>query len=207
MRALALVVCVLLAAPAAAVDAVVANARRATLQGREAFSAGRYEDAERFFLDAYNLVPEPALLYNLARCRAALGRDLEAAETYERFSTLTPDPQDRREAEAMAIEARRRAAVRAPVAVRHARYIAPAATALGAVALALGAAGLGTGLAAQARHDDLDRLCAAGCPADAAEEARTGERLRIASIATLAIGGAAVIAGTVAFAIEWRRRR
>ena len=215
--ALALFVGAILFAPHTGSAAPLQDAREHTRRGIAAYERGAYLDADHEFSMAYALTPEPALLYNLARCRAALGRDLDAAETFERFARVAPPGPDRAEAEAQAAEARSRAAtklaaqVRPPTTIdavpvarrRHFPY--PAATALGALSLVGLAAALGTGLSSQARYDALALDCATACPADRDARAQAGERLRIASIATLAFGGAAGVAGAALLGVEWRR--
>jgi tetratricopeptide (TPR) repeat protein len=218
-RGACVVVLLALAFPATAHadSAALEGAKQHTTAGRDAYNAGRYAEAEREFLDAYALVPEPALLYNLGRCRAALGRDRDAAETFERYAALITDPEQRAAAQSLAVEARRRATEREAAAAEAARvapslgvaasprrrFFAPASTALGATAVALTLASIGTGAAAQSTYDDLSARCAADCSSEAAR----GDRLRVASIVTLSLGGAAAVGGAIAFALEWRRHR
>jgi tetratricopeptide (TPR) repeat protein len=171
--------------------------------GAELYNSRRYAEAEGEFSAAYALAPEPALLYNLGRTRAALGHHAEAAETLDRYVATQPPGIERAKVEALAAEEHRLVVVQ-PVrrAARHARFPYPVAVSFGVAALALGAASLGTGLASQSAYDDVKK-CSDGCDGERAY----GRHLQTASIVTLAVGSAAFVGGAIAVAIEHRRAR
>lgn len=54
-------------------------------QGTELFKEGRYAEAAQAFLGAYELEPEPELLFNIAWCYEKLGDNTLARQYYERF--------------------------------------------------------------------------------------------------------------------------
>jgi tetratricopeptide (TPR) repeat protein len=64
-------------------------------QGRAAYREGRFADAGRLLREAYALVPEPVLLYNLARAHEGLGEFPEAIDAYERYLATAKDIPDR----------------------------------------------------------------------------------------------------------------
>ncbi len=69
--------------------------------GEAAFSDARYEDALRYFRDAYRLSGRPGLLYNIGVAADRLRRDQEALEAFERFlAEAPPGTRQRQDAEA-----------------------------------------------------------------------------------------------------------
>lgn len=69
--------------------------------GEAAFSDARYEDALRYFRDAYRLSGRPGLLYNIGVAADRLRRDQEALEAFERFlAESPPGTRQRQDAEA-----------------------------------------------------------------------------------------------------------
>ncbi|MEM9070840.1 MAG: tetratricopeptide repeat protein [Myxococcota bacterium] len=74
----------------AAADANQAEARTRFNLGREAYDAGRFEDALRDFQTAYELSGRPALLYNIGLAQDRLRQDEDALATYERYLEMTP---------------------------------------------------------------------------------------------------------------------
>lgn len=77
------------------------EARGLFVAGRAAFNDARYEDALRYFREAYERSPRPALLYNIAVSADRLRRDEEALEAFEAFLAATEgDEVERRDAEA-----------------------------------------------------------------------------------------------------------
>jgi tetratricopeptide (TPR) repeat protein len=61
------------------------EARGLFLAGEAAFRDARWEDAIRYFRDAYRLSPRPGLLYNIGVSADRLRRDTEALEAFEHF--------------------------------------------------------------------------------------------------------------------------
>lgn len=70
-------------------------------QSAERYDAGDYEVAVALLEEAYDLAPEPILLYNLARAEENLGHLARAIERYEAFLEARPETPNR-----AAIEAR-----------------------------------------------------------------------------------------------------
>src|SRR5262245_61621816 len=58
-----------------------------------------YERALSGFREAYRLVQEPSLLFNIAQCYRLLNRGPEAIRTYEAFLAAIPDTPYRKEVE------------------------------------------------------------------------------------------------------------
>lgn len=70
------------------------DAQRFYEAGRDAYDAGRFEDALRFFQDAYSASPRPALFYNIGLAAERLRRDDLALNAYSKFlQEGTPDPE------------------------------------------------------------------------------------------------------------------
>ena len=63
----------------------------ARTKAKEAFRAGRYEDAARLFTDAFEAVPKGALLYNIGLCYERAGRLTDALTFYQRFIDAQPE--------------------------------------------------------------------------------------------------------------------
>lgn len=64
-------------------------------KGKEAYKAGRFEDAVKLLEAAYALHPEPVLLYNLARAQEGLGKFPEAIAAYEKYLASEKEIPDR----------------------------------------------------------------------------------------------------------------
>jgi tetratricopeptide (TPR) repeat protein len=59
----------------------------------------RYEDALRNYQEAYRLIENPVLLFNIAQCYRLLGRNEEALRSYRSFLSAAPDTPYRAEIE------------------------------------------------------------------------------------------------------------
>ena len=115
--------------PAANYDANLDEAARLTFQrAREAFDAGRYEDALARFQQAYELSPRPTLLYNIAATLDRLRRDEETVVALRAYLDAVPAAPDRTEVEA------RIGVLEASLAQRREREEAAAAAAAAAAA-------------------------------------------------------------------------
>jgi tetratricopeptide (TPR) repeat protein len=93
--------------PAAARDERTARARFE--QAREAFGAGRYEEALGLFRESHALSHKPVLLYNIANTLDRLRRDQEAIPAYERYLTELPEADNRAQVESRLVVLRRSA--------------------------------------------------------------------------------------------------
>jgi len=60
-------------------------------QSRERYERGDYEASVALLQRAYEVFPEPNVLYNLARAHGQMGAYAEAIEAYERFLSEVPD--------------------------------------------------------------------------------------------------------------------
>ncbi len=65
------------------------------LAGREKYRQREFGHAERLFLQAFELDPRTAYLFNAARCRDKLGRHVEALDLLERFMAVEAVPAKR----------------------------------------------------------------------------------------------------------------
>jgi tetratricopeptide (TPR) repeat protein len=61
-------------------------------RGNDAFSNGRFAEASDMYTRAYELSPEPALLFNLAECHRRLGQCEAARDAYARYRAAEPNP-------------------------------------------------------------------------------------------------------------------
>ena len=73
------------------------QARGFASEGAAAFKAGQYLQAITAFEKAYELLPRPALAYNIARSHERLSQWEEAIEWYEKYLKLAEDPRDKAE--------------------------------------------------------------------------------------------------------------
>jgi tetratricopeptide (TPR) repeat protein len=64
-------------------------------QGKQAYREGRFEDSVKLLEQAFALVPEPVLLYNLARAHEGTGNFPSAIEAYERYLKSEQEIPDR----------------------------------------------------------------------------------------------------------------
>lgn len=76
------------------------RAEKLAQAGELLFDTGKYQDALRQFLDAYDLFEPPAfvipeVLWNIARCYEETGDDLSALRYFEEFRTVTNTPEYR----------------------------------------------------------------------------------------------------------------
>jgi hypothetical protein len=88
MRAASLLLAALLAAPvalAAPKDEELARARALDQQGVRAYKDGRYNDAIRYFSEAFKLGGPPSELWNIAKCHMRLDQPDQASDAYDRY--------------------------------------------------------------------------------------------------------------------------
>jgi hypothetical protein len=88
MRAVSLLLAALLAAPAALAapkDEELARARALDQQGVRAYKEGRYNDAIRYFSEAFKLGGPPSELWNIAKCHMRLDQPDQASDAYDRY--------------------------------------------------------------------------------------------------------------------------
>jgi tetratricopeptide (TPR) repeat protein len=85
------------------------NARAAFEHGRTLYRLTRFAEALEAFSRAYEALPEPAFLYNIAQCQRELGRDDDAVKAYHQYLAAIPSADPSRtdvEREVATLEAR-----------------------------------------------------------------------------------------------------
>jgi tetratricopeptide (TPR) repeat protein len=126
MAALGLAVAVALAggAPATAQGKPTAASRKSAREHYDkakAFQeAGRYAEAIAEYEQAHDAVPDPAFLYNIARCHHLAGERQRAIEAYEAYLAERPTGEIADEARSFAAELRSELATEKEEAARHA---------------------------------------------------------------------------------------
>lgn len=99
----ALVVC--MGAPARADDA--RDAREHFQKGRTLYDVGRFDEAAREFEAAYQIKPDPALLFNLAQAYRLAGKNQPALIAYRSYLRNLPNASNRAQVEASIAELQR----------------------------------------------------------------------------------------------------
>jgi tetratricopeptide (TPR) repeat protein len=64
-------------------------------KAEKAFNLGRFDDALAEYQAAYEALPLPAFVFNIAQCHRNLGHDEQAIFFYQRFLSLQPDAPSR----------------------------------------------------------------------------------------------------------------
>jgi tetratricopeptide (TPR) repeat protein len=107
-------------APAKPTDAKKEKAARAHFeQAEKAFNVGKFDEALTNYQKAYEELPLPAFLFNIAQCHRNLGNNEQALFFYQRYLSLQPDAPNRKTVEDLIDEQRKRvdqAKAPAPVA-------------------------------------------------------------------------------------------
>ena len=171
------------------------------------FQEGRFDEAAVLLQQAYELEPEPILLYNLGRCLDADGDKEGAIEAFERYLVADPDAENRgaieRQIENLQQAIAEREALEEDLATRH-ETAAPTATAqdvegpspwpwvIAGVGVAAVGAGLAIGMVARGAHDDA---VAEPVHREAVASQDRAEELATVSTIAMAAGGAIVAVG------------
>lgn len=169
-----------------------------------AYKAGKFEDATELLKQAYELFPEPILLYNLGRAQEGLGDPQAAIDSYERYLAEAKQVDDRG-----AIE-RRIATLRAQIAQQEAdakklREVPPAPpvdtrsdfekygpwATIGVGGLIVGT-GVVFGIRSGAKHDDA---VAAPGQRDAADLQASAQHYATVANVLFVVGGLATAGG------------
>jgi hypothetical protein len=95
-------------APASRSAEDLARARVLDQQGTKAFVDGRYNDAIRYYEEAYRLGGPPFELWNIAKCHVRLDQPEQATEMLERYLATPTLPADERDEATQQLEALRR---------------------------------------------------------------------------------------------------
>lgn len=90
--------------PTAADKAKQRTAKSYVEAGREAQNSRDYETAILFYRKAYELIPHPVLLFNMAQVHRLAGRWIEAIALYQRYLQVDPQGAETRVARAMIAE-------------------------------------------------------------------------------------------------------
>jgi tetratricopeptide (TPR) repeat protein len=81
-------------------DATLEDEARALFEaGRTAYEGARYDAALNYFTQAYQIVPRPALLFNMAAAADRLQRSEQALEWYRQYITELPEAPNRQTVE------------------------------------------------------------------------------------------------------------
>ena len=169
-----------------------ARARAAFAQGRDAYTAGRFEVALVFFEEAYSLEPHAELLFNLANAHDRLGQLTEALRRYREYRAAIPEAENiefvsRR---IQLIEERMDATAEASVTRSSEPSPEPSASdpdlgpaiAVLSIAGVVGLAGVGTGIGSFVVRDDIAADCVDSvCPGSRRDDADTMQSLAIAT--------------------------
>lgn len=205
----------------APLDANELIARGHFKRGLTAYNAARYEEAKAEFETANAAKPQPALVFNIARCLDALGRKTEAVTEFRHYLDLDSDADNAAAVRArvdvlehqttVVVPVQTQAVVTSPVVVSAAvsappgipsRHVIPYVVGGGALALAAVGAGL-LGSAAASFHD-LQGSCGAGCSPSAWSGLPAREH---AGEALLGVAGAVAIVDVVLWVVELKKGR
>lgn len=101
---LAILVLAITSATAAAAPEDRAAAREHYDKGTKAFDLGRYDEAIHEYVVAYELVNDPALLYNLAQAHRLAGHARDALRFFRVYLSKVPNAENREDVEAKIVE-------------------------------------------------------------------------------------------------------
>ena len=167
--------------------------------GAEHYARGEYDKAILEFQAAYEVVPLPALHYDLGRCHERLGHTRAALAEYTLYLDSAPDVASRRSVQEHSAElkASLKASLRATLPTS-----LPAS--IGVVGLGALATGLGLYYGAGARYDDcVARLTAAPCTSPRIDSTQALERGGIGML----VAGGVLLAADVGLWVAWARGR
>ena len=69
--------------------------RQWVTDAREAYDAGKYDEAAALLLKAFEKSADPNILYNLARCYQQDARHADAIRSYQEYGNLADTPEDK----------------------------------------------------------------------------------------------------------------
>jgi tetratricopeptide (TPR) repeat protein len=217
----------------------VDDAKRHFAAGTKAYEIGAYDEAIKEYGEAYRLIDDPALLFNLAQAHRFAGHTVEALRAYRMFLLKLPNTPNRSEVESRIADLQSQMASQ-PKPTRQPASPEPAvsepvpsgappsgrpqstvsspaqATAPGArkkliaggivagVGVLGGIGGIVCGVLAQNAGNSVTHAAQTQQAFDY-NTYRTGQSEQAAEIALLAIGGAAVVAGTTVMIVGKRQ--
>ncbi|MBI1946522.1 MAG: tetratricopeptide repeat protein [Deltaproteobacteria bacterium] len=114
MRGLLVLAFVMAGAPALAEDTDTAQAKKLFVLATTNYELGRFDDALRSYLEAYQRKPLPGFLFNIGLCHRKLGDHVAAVAAFEEYLAKVPKAQNRADVEAMLAEERAAAAAAPP---------------------------------------------------------------------------------------------
>lgn len=189
-------------------------------QGLEAFDKGRHDDAVRRFGAAYELLPLPEFLFNIALAYRMDGKCRQARLAYERYLEVRPNAANRQRVE-QRIEQMRTCdadpsvdpepvaqpapnAVPPPLVVevpveRPLGFKRPMAWGLLGAGVVAGGLGVGFLSASGNEYAALERQCAPYCPTSAVTEPQGRERL---GLGLLVAGSVSLVAGATLWLLD-----
>jgi tetratricopeptide (TPR) repeat protein len=208
-RTVALALLVSRAAHAQPGDDAAATAKEFDRAGREHYEAKDYAAAVEDYRHAYDALPDPLFLFDIAQAYRQLHDCDHAREMYRRYLHDQPDADNRARVEQFItdMDACATAATTTPAVVTHTPPAASSPntlqlTGIGTAALGLLLVGAGVYFSIDASHDAsmLEAACARGCDgADVANLDRAGHESSRDAMTTYALGGAALAAGAGMF--------
>jgi tetratricopeptide (TPR) repeat protein len=175
-------------------------------EGAASYRSREFEKAIESFEKAYALEPDPNLLFNIARCREALGENAAAIDGFEKFLRAEGgDPQGRAKAEEELARLRKQSDHTRP------SYLVPAIVVLGvgAVAATVGAIVYAGGISdhndvtGAANYEDPNKVY--GLTRGQAQGlVDSGDRKKLVGGITMGVGGALLAAGIVLVVLDRR---
>jgi tetratricopeptide (TPR) repeat protein len=209
-------------------------ARQAYVEGRRQYNLGQYQAALEAFKQAYLKYESPAFLYNIAQCHKGLGQRREAIDFYQRYLRLSENPPDRpeveqiiatlraederakeedsrRQAQALAKEedSRRQTlalAAEQPPVTHAGRQLKLGGLVVGGVGIALLAGGVAFAVETKTQSDAVNAINNNHATWDPSKE-HAGLLYQDLEVAFLAVGGAALVAGIVTYAVGAYKHR
>jgi tetratricopeptide (TPR) repeat protein len=177
-------------------DEVKAKANDYVAQGLASQEAGNYDAAIGFYSNAYQLVPHPVLLFNIAQAHRLAGRSDEALALYQKYLNEDPKGAQAKTARELVAELKARKAEEARRAeeARKVEEARNAETARKAEEARVEQAGKAQEMRKTQPTRQADATPAVAAAATSTSQPSPGRNLRIAGLLS---GGAAVIAFSV----------
>lgn len=235
MRVLVVALLVGLASTTAAFADERSAAKEHYVKGTKAYELGVYDEAIREYMEAYRIIDDPALLYNLAQAHRFAGHPADALRFYKMFLAKQPRLQNREEVEnkieeltklieqqkksqSMPPETTMKPAEPAPKTepATTTEVVAPrpgngkvkliAGAAVAGVGVVLVGAGIALSVVAKQDSDYLSNLSKTNGTYDPSRSSR-GSTLGAVGPALLGVGAVTVVAGTVVAVLGIKDRK
>jgi tetratricopeptide (TPR) repeat protein len=230
MRIVLMLVILVTSAFSAVARADVATAKKAYEKGMTAYNLQQFSDALDMFRRGYQEKPDPVFLYNIGQCQRQLGQYEAAAKSYRAYinaSSETPAnaEQVRGLIGDMDRAAQEQRAAKPPTGTTAPTAIAPANVSPAPVAtvesaphrwyqnpvgwslVGVGVASLAISIGMFAHENDLNNQLGSASSIIQAQQLQSDrDTYKAAGIATVAIGGAVLVAGAVVLGVSARKR-